>query len=437
MMKGLLRMKLNKKELLFLVLMFFIFFTLTLIIPFNKAPDEGSRYLLAQFMYNHNALPVATDIEVRIPYWGISYATSPYLSYMISAVFMRMMSLFSQDPAMLLLAARFASVLFSTITVYFVIIIAKELFGEINKWIFITLCSCLPFFVYIASYVNTDALAMMSTSIIIYAWIIGAQSKWNKKSCIVLSVGLTICLLSYKNAYGYILVSMFLYIYELYKAYKEKQGSIMIKKGILIAIFVTVFGGWFYFRNLYLYGDFFGDSITNSMGETYAIDSLKPSNRFTPLRQGYSLRYMLFNMKWIEDSYNSFIGKFEYMNVPLEDWYFSIYNRIFFISFLGLLFKIFKNKIKINIISIILFFSACIPVILSVFYSYTSDYQAQGRYCLPMLIPLAYFVTLGISQLLQNFSNEKQKMIVHLFYGLMIFQVVYLLINIFGKTYLL
>ena len=40
-----------------------------------------------------------------------------------------------------------------------------------------------------------------------------------------------------------------------------------------------------------------------------------------------------------------------------------------------------------------------ITVSLSIYYSYTWDYQPQGRYILPVLIPLMFLVTSGVQKL--------------------------------------
>ena len=43
-----------------------------------------------------------------------------------------------------------------------------------------------------------------------------------------------------------------------------------------------------------------------------------------------------------------------------------------------------------------------IPVILYMYYVYYSDNQAQGRYLMPALYPLMYFVTLGWNNILKK-----------------------------------
>ena len=40
-----------------------------------------------------------------------------------------------------------------------------------------------------------------------------------------------------------------------------------------------------------------------------------------------------------------------------------------------------------------------IPNILNAYYSYASDYQPQGRYSLPMIVPLTYFMVMGYGNL--------------------------------------
>jgi hypothetical protein len=48
------------------------------------------------------------------------------------------------------------------------------------------------------------------------------------------------------------------------------------------------------------------------------------------------------------------------------------------------------------------------PVCLSFYYSYTMDYQPQGRYLMPMLLPLMYYVVKGYEKaMVKIVKNEK------------------------------
>lgn len=54
-----------------------------------------------------------------------------------------------------------------------------------------------------------------------------------------------------------------------------------------------------------------------------------------------------------------------------------------------------------------------IPILLTVYYAYFNDYQAQGRYMMPMIIPLMYFVAKGIEEIFNIIiKNEKAQNII-------------------------
>ena len=62
-----------------------------------------------------------------------------------------------------------------------------------------------------------------------------------------------------------------------------------------------------------------------------------------------------------------------------------------------------KVLFNITMIGIII-----ITVAISIYYSYCNDFQPQGRYCLPMWIPLAILVTMGIGGVIKLFPKKIQ-----------------------------
>ena len=60
-----------------------------------------------------------------------------------------------------------------------------------------------------------------------------------------------------------------------------------------------------------------------------------------------------------------------------------------------------------KLFTIVMAVAAVIPFGLSLYNSYYSDYQPQGRYLMPMLIPLMYFVTKGLSNLMKSFLKPE------------------------------
>ena len=64
----------------------------------------------------------------------------------------------------------------------------------------------------------------------------------------------------------------------------------------------------------------------------YAMEEIKPINRLTPLKQGVSVLFMLFNMNWLKETYLSFIGRFGYMNIPIYGWMYFFIQLLFLLD---------------------------------------------------------------------------------------------------------
>lgn len=413
---------------MFLVYIFILCFSMSRGTEFNSAPDEKMKYDVCKYIYNNSKLPHGGEESIRDENYGISYAFMPILSYIISAVFMRLFDVFSSDPFSLLVSARLVSVLCITAYAFMCIKISEKLFKGIYKWVFVAFATLLPQLLYLGSYINNDALAQLSISIIIYSWIIGLEKDWNWKSCIILGVGIGLCSMSYYNAYGYMLTSVILYFVSGFV--KKMNTKEFLKKGFAIAGIAILIGGWWFLRSYILYdGDIFAIKIQREYGQEYALEAFKPTNRKTPANQGYSFEYMLKDLNWVGTTKASFIGLFGYMDTFMKGGFYKIYETIGEVALLGLVLGVViwiikkirknttvkelilinevKNKILLDAIFII---NIIITITLSLYYSYNMDFQPQGRYIMPMIIPFMYFLTIGIKNIFDIIiKNEKIK----------------------------
>lgn len=421
-------------ELILILICFLVYALWAATLPFNSAPDELMRFQVVDFIYKNGYLPTGSEIEIRNALWGTSYGFTPTLSYFLSSIVLRITDNFTRSPESMLLSARSVSVLSSTVTVIFLILISKKCFKGLNQWIFVIFVALLPQFVFVSSYVNNDAFAIMATAVIFYSWIIGLERDWDIKACLLLGIGISLCALSYYNAYGFILCSIIIFIGTNLKQINEVNIKKTILFGSFIAGIVFVLAGWWFLRSAMIHnGDIFGMRTAKQLSELYAIDILKPSLRATPMNAGVSVFEMLFGQingfNWIDTSYRSFIGYFGYMSIMLDTYMYSIYSAIYILGVVGLYHKI-KESIsaKKNKISKIIFYgcivlSILIPIILSIYYSYSSDYQPQGRYLLPMIIPLSFLLTKGISQfklMINGRSIPVKRLIICAYIGLII-----------------
>ena len=410
----------KKWAIIYIAFLFSIALILAIVQPNNVGPDEQMKMDISNYIVENGKLPHGGDEAIRDRLWGNSYGFTPITPYIIGSLFMMIAKNFTDDIHVYYICGRVVSVICYALMSVFVIKIGNKLFeNKFVRWIFILLTTILPQVVFLGSYINNDSLALLSISMIVYAWIKNKESKFAIKDCIFLGVSIGICALSYYNAYGYILTSIIFFI--IYSILNKIGIKDFLKKGLIISVVTLAISGWWFVRNGIIYnGDILGMKTCDEYGEMYAVDYLKPSMILTPQRENQSLINMLKN-GWIQSSAKSFIAVFGAMDVPASPYVYYIYIGIFGLGFIGYISKYYKLKYfkelkedKANLaLEIIFAINIVIPFILSVYYSYTSDYQPQGRYLMPMLIPLMYFVTKGIERILDVIiKNEKIKKVI-------------------------
>ena len=433
----------------FLVLAAFLLLTAWAFMqPLGAGPDEKMRYMVAQYLHAHSGkLPLGDEPTIRDATWGISYAYYPILSYMVSAVFMGIAGLFHASADGLLHAARMADVLFVTGAVYFVVKASGKLFPKKGRWLFAALAGFMPQALFLGTYVNTDSLALLAAAMILYAWASYLREDWTWKNCIVLAVGMAVCALSYYNAYGWILCSFFFFCLTILLGREEpfpQRIRFLFSRGIVIAGVTILLCGWWFIRNAVLYnGDFLGRRSCAECAEKYAQKDYRPSLYPTPEKLKWSWKDIIFYQdpgwyhNWALTVCVSFIGTFGLMEIYMPYAVSKMYIVFFAVGILSVfltrgIFNLRKTmyirqkktvagdtwKIKAKVTSgkcnvegifhWMMILLIVIPVILFMDYVYYNDNQAQGRYLMPALYPLMYFVTLGWNKILTKvIKNEK------------------------------
>ncbi len=480
----------HRWELLFVLFMGCVIFAIAWILPFNEAPDEEMRYMVPTYIYRHGTLPAGYDPEIRDQIWGISYGFHPILPYIFGGYLMRLVGIFNSSDKALLMAARFINVLIGMGFYWYVLQIAKKLFRRrLFRAYFVALLALLPQLLYLFAYVNTDAIAVFSGAMLIYYWLQGLERKWDRGSCTGLAVGVSVCALSYFNAYGYALFSVIVFVASLLARYARRGvkfcTAVILKRGIYITVIVFLLTGWWFIRCAILYdGDFLGLYAPDKYGELYAMEEFKPSVKQSLAEEGVPLDEMLRSedqggMDWIRTTYRSTIGYFGYLEEPLGIDIYEIHKRLLGLGALGMLLCILLSagrwclrfvcrhtgagrklpflqslrtycavpggqgaygasgdhgqprpglqgsaciadpemgdpracSCKISTFEFLLLqfsFGCCIiiPVLLSLYYSYFTDFQPQGRYIMPLIVPLMYFVARGTERFITLFFHK-------------------------------
>lgn len=449
------KMKPMLPELLFLAAIFVFLFLWAAVQPFDTSPDERMRYDIVKYLVEYGKLPHGGDPAIRDANWGISYAFNPILAYMIMAVFVKVAGFFTDQLQTLVMAARLVNILLGCATAFLLLRMGGYLFRRRGqRWLFAALSMLLPETLFIFSYVNSDGLALFSTVLILLFWVRAMKGSWTWKNCAGLAVGISICALSYYNAYGVILASVFFFGLDILvfrgRQYQkgEKKSSravFLFQRGLVIAAIAAALAGWWFLRSYVIYdGDILGMKTSAMYSQMYAVEELKPSNRYIIADTGMTVRDMLFFVpgnwehNWLLTVAVSFVGTFGYMDVFMPYWLSKCYFLVFGLGLAGVLFtfrrtffpyirtswtmkkQIGDQTLKIrctqsqkefrvkSLFHICLALTAVIPMGLLIYYAYYSDFQAQGRYLLPGLPALMYFVTLGLGNLLEKIVKKER-----------------------------
>ena len=409
--------KKNKKIIMtiFLIGLFCYYLIWTVSQPYNSCPDEKMKWDICKYIAEHNSIPDGRDESIRDSIWGISYAFQPILTYMICAVFVKIASIFTTQQFALVVAARLVSTISMTLTIYFVIKIANKLFKDkrIYKYLFIVFIAFQPITAFLASYINNDSTAILAISMIIYLWILGLESNWKTKHCILLGGAVGFCALTYYNAYGYIICSVLICLSS--AVLNKMDAKEIAKKALIVASVAFAVAGWWFVRNAIIYdGDILGTKTQNEYGNKYALEQYKPSARKTPENSNESIWHMLNEDAWAKTTVKSFVGMFGYQSILMSNKIYYSYLSLWLIGGLGCLLKfkdlfIYKKEEKSKyILNYIFVIAIIIPILLSIIYSYTSDFQPQGRYIMGIIIPFMYFVVNGIQTMLEKFIKSEK-----------------------------
>lgn len=370
-------------------------------------PDEYFRMLIPKFICERGMLPTGLEEEVRIVGCGFSYGLYNVLPYIIQGYCMRFASIFTDDMLALLYVARSVNVAFGMMMALVVYRLGRRLFQDDRfRWLFCFAVMYLPESLFVHTYVNTDSCCMLSVAMILYALVCAYQDGFDYKNSAYLAAGIVLCALSYYNAYGYILSSMFLFVG--YYIRKRERWSIdwrpMIRYGLFISAIVLIGAGWWFVRAYFvLDGDILGLKTKEQLALLYAFEDTSPLNTYRA--KGISVWQMLRENDFFQCLYDSFIAAYGSLSIRGSYWTYLSYKLLFGAGALGWAMtwmldgRLRKISGREAFFHLNMLFCIVLPLVIMVRYAYAMNYQHQGRYVLPSLIPIMYYVARGIERL--------------------------------------
>ena len=410
----------------------FLFFSLALICmlifafiqPFGDGPDEINRFRVVRFIYENGRLPKGDDPAVLIPGYGGSYAFQPMLTYILDGYLLRAVRVFTERFDVLLVTARLINVAFGMAAAFFTRRLSRLLFPEkMTQWLFSCLVVFLPQSIFLHTYINTDSCALFSVILMFAAVLEGMKNGFTRSTCIQTAVGVILCALSYYNAYGAVLVTVVLFISCFISKVSARtitsdgtaspvdsyhlEWRPLLQAGLFITAVFLVGAGWWFIRNAILYhGDFLGMEARNLCVAATCTPEFHPALRQTYQNQGIGVFTMIFGTDYFTLLVRSFVAMFGPMNLPTHYYIYETYYRIFILGLISCMLPIghsfyltWQEQKRRWFFNGCMLLACIIPIFLCIYYSYTWDFQPQGRYLMPMLPAFMFFVTLGIRKL--------------------------------------
>lgn len=405
------------------VISFALFLSWALINPFGKAPDERAHFGLMQFIAQYHSIPVAGDARLSevIGEYSFWYGALPPLPYIAGALGIAIGSIvkFGQ----LYLYARIISVLLGVGTVFLSFKIAKILFPK--NYLF-QLCvplivMLIPQLSFLFSYANNDAFTIFAVVLFYYFLLLLKEENYKPGYSLFLGLSAGLCLLSKPNAY--IIIPLLLIYYLL--SIRTVNWKTIIGSAAISGFTALVVSGWWFVRNYILYN-----------GDLLALKTSTLTDIIGYKEQGWTLTRFLLETHWLKSSFVSLWAAFDHMNIFLPKWYYIFIFLLVVASLMGILTVNKKGCLKTEhnnrhyfIISIL---AIIFSVSLSIWNSYTNDYQPQGKYLYTSLIPLVSLFIFGLQEVIKLLL-KKSIYITYFFAGLV---VVFFAFNVYSLVIL-
>ncbi|MCK9174755.1 MAG: hypothetical protein M0O96_05710 [Desulforhopalus sp.] len=358
---------------------------------FNIHPDEGVHVAAAQYYTKYTLPPPVGDPRAEGTYsgYGVSRLYNGEIAYLFAGKFARLLApldlpdyiafrLFNAALLLILLSLAVAR------PVYRIVLMPLLLSPQI--W-------------YIFSYWNSEALALFLT-MIVAAQLVGEHSLWNRLLAGERSAFTPLHLFGLGLLLGLLLLCKlnffaFLLFVGLFICWRFFLGEIPLRRDVVLRIVTVtvvalgIFGGTKFFDAWN--NDFHKSERMLAACEQHAEPACKPS---TPLDKKFFRLQMkdrgvsfnkLIEMHWGELAFRSSVGEYGYSSVPGSFNYYDFVRALMLALGMTIVVSVcLRGGLKeISLVSLAT--ACCLALIAMAFYrSWTADFQAQGRYFLPM-----------------------------------------------------
>lgn len=379
-------------------------------IPFDGAPDEELRYLVPQYIYRYADLPTGYHPEVIYHEGFYSYAFYPQLlGALLSAGFMWLGQVLTFGQVELFHLARLTSVCCGLGVSYLLGKTSYRLTGSFAMRLFtMSLVIAWPQLTFLSAYINNDIVGLLGAVIVSDGMVkLWKEQAWRVKDTLWVAMGYVICLLGYVNTYPLVLFSGLYFLMMLLRLQLRDKRSVFwtINHCLLLLLILLVLAFPFFLRNYLLYQDWLGNRVFEARNQEW-LSAGHPPTLF-PFQNGNFWDMVQLKAFW-KSMVESFIGVFGYMSIGLAP---ELYSRYLWLILLGsgLSLGVFswrlvakKGKMEDVVLILTSLLTSLLTIFLVLYRSFKTDYQAQGRYVIVLIIPLILLAIIGYHKVLSR-----------------------------------
>lgn len=361
-------------------------------------PDESESIYSVQYYISHWIAPDARELELEAySAFGTARLTELNLFYFFAAQIARFFT-FEH-------AARLFSVLMFAGLMYFLFWNLKK-----NRFLLCTLYLT-PQVWYLYTYCTSDALDFAVGVLALYQIANPdsmlhrlARTGVNRRNIwklLLLGFLFANIFMSKQNYYVLAIYAVLMLLAELPAVSKEERKR-RFQTYLWLAGAALLFLGIRYIPEFLHYG-IHRSQVLREMQEAIAIPKLNPasppseqSSAFNLYGKGVALSDLLFHKGLHKTLFRSFVGTYGSLQFPSPDWYCHLMGVLYLILLLGICWQVIREKgyAERKIKLALLFVCGLISYALVIYNAWFIDFQAQGRYMMPVLIFVAHAAAL-------------------------------------------
>jgi len=355
-------------------------------------PDDLMNRAATSYLAEHRSLPIvdSANAEIRFTELGTTRSLRPPLTYIVSASTEVLLgdlvpnSAIGQNLGASLLGSLTIALVFSGLFLAYRSVLAA-LCGAL-------LLALLPRFLILSSSNNDDIGAVFAGSLLFTSLLIVHRNPQKMASYFTAAVAIGLVFIAKFTAWICLPVA---FLYLLVKA--RRQWRSLLPMAPILLMTVVLAGGWWPLFNMWHYGASDPTAIKHAVALQEQLTQVQANRRgFFTLGLSYFGTLINWSMVW-QPSLASIVGDLGWLGIKQSAAIKILYALVLIFAFLAACLAFFKKPRENYFVGLVLFL-ILIQIIIFIHHLWLRDMQVDGRYLLPVAMPILYLFTSGVNQ---------------------------------------